>query len=479
MDGGTKKVIIIGGGFGGINVARKLGGKPGISVTIIDKKNHHLFQPLLYQVASAALNPADIAVPIRTIMSRYSNIDVLMSRVQSVDPEARTITTDFGEMSYDILVLACGAEHSYFGNDHWEVHAPGLKSLEEATEIRRRILESYERAEIHTDPEIQKQYLTFVVVGGGPTGVEMAGALGEISRFTLSREFRRIDPKRARVILIEGGPRILPSFDVKMSERASRDLENMGVTIWTNSKVTDIHHDGLTIGKEQIRSNTILWAAGIGPAPINKSLGVELDRQGRIPVNEYLQIPEYPDIFVVGDQAHFKGKDGQPLPGIAPVAIQQGIHVARSILNRAKGKEELPFKYVDKGIMATIGRERAVVQSGGFHFHGFFAWVMWLVVHIMYLIGFRNRFLVFAQWFWSYMTLRRGTRLITAKSWRTRQEKLLMARVADARGKQISARKDLAGAEKRAAEGTTAVKKKSARKTAKKAAKKAKTKKTK
>ncbi len=415
-----KRVVIIGGGFAGLNTARKLSGRSDFHITIIDKRNHHLFQPLLYQVATAALNPADIAVPIRTIFSKYANVEVMMGYAYSVDPVEKVVHTDIGDINYDYLVLACGATHSYFGHDEWETHAPGLKSLEEATEIRRRILESYEKAEIHRDPEIQKKYLTFVVVGGGPTGVEMAGALGEISRFTLSKEFRNIDPKRSRVILIEGGQRILPGFDTELSEQATRDLENLGVTIWTNSIVTDIRSDGLFIGKERIQASTILWAAGVGSVPLNKSLGVAQDRMGRIIVNKDLSIQEYPEIFVAGDQACFIDENGDPLPGIAPVAIQQGHHVPENILADVRGKARKDFHYFDKGIMATIGRERAVVQVGKLKFSGFIAWLAWLFVHIMYLIGFRNRILVLAQWFWSFLTFRRGTRIITTRSWRSK-----------------------------------------------------------
>lgn len=460
--GENKRVVIIGGGFAGMNAAKKLGDRPGIEVVIIDKRNHHLFQPLLYQVATAALNPADIAVPIRTVLSTFSNIEVKMGYAHSVDPRSRVVHADFGDVPYDYLLMACGASHSYFGHDEWEIHAPGLKSLEEATEIRRRILESYEKAELHTDPEMQKQYLTFIVVGGGPTGVEMAGALGEISRFTLGKEFRNIDPKRARVILVEGGPKILPGFDPDLAERATRDLENLGVTIWTNSIVTDIRNDGISIGKERIKANTVLWAAGIGSAPISHTLGVSLDRAGRVVVQSDLSIQEYPEIFVAGDQACVLDDNGKPLPGIAPVAIQQGNFIPDNIIADLKGKPRKDFRYFDKGIMATIGRERAVVQTHGLKFSGFVAWLAWLFVHIMYLVSFRNRFLVLAQWFWSYLTFRRGTRLITTRSWRSRQ----LHRQEGASGKKSAPRRGNAGAIGKVA----GVSKKKSKKSAKKRA---------
>lgn len=420
----TKKVIIVGGGFAGINAANRLANRDGVQVTILDKRNHHLFQPLLYQVATAALNPADIAVPIRSIYSRARNVKVFMQKVLSVDPVNKTLTTDFAQHSYDYLILAAGATHSYFGHNEWEVNAPGLKTLEEAEEIRSRILDAYEKAEMQSDIEIQRQLLTFVVVGGGPTGVEMAGALGEISRYTLSRDFSNIDPKRARVILIEGGPRILPAFDQDLSEIASRDLERLGVTIWTNSIVTDVRKDGVYIGKERINTTNVFWAAGVGSVEMNDSLGVQLDRQGRIPVEKDLSMKEYPDIFVVGDQAHFKDENGVPLPGIAPVAIQQGTMVPENILADIRGEGRKEFQYYDKGIMATVGRERAIVQTGKLKFTGFFAWILWLFVHLMYLVGFKNRFVVFTYWFWTYITFRRGSRLITSRSLPTRLKSL-------------------------------------------------------
>lgn len=415
-----KHVVIVGGGFAGLNAARKMGNAKGIRITLVDRRNHHLFQPLLYQVALAALSPADIAAPIRSILSNYNNIEVLLGNVRQIDVTAKNIITGFGELSFDQLILACGANHSYFGNPHWEEYAPGLKSLEEATEIRRRVLMAYEMAERETDPQLQKELLTFVVVGGGPTGVELAGAIGEISRITLARDFQRIDPRKTRVILIEGGPRLLPAFDPALSVKATRDLEKIGVTVWTDSQVTDVHAEGVLVGKESIRASTVLWAAGVAPSELNQVLPVQKDRAGRVIVDADLCLPGYPDIFVIGDQSHFAHtKNEQPLPGLCPVAIQQGRHVARNIIREVKGKPRLNFKYNDKGIMATIGRNDAVVESGPFKFTGLLAWLTWLFVHIFYLIGFRNRVGVFLQWAWSYMTLGRGARLITSRNWKS------------------------------------------------------------
>ena len=461
----------MGGGFAGLNAAKKLINRKGFRVTLIDQKNHHLFQPLLYQVATAALNPADIALPIRSIFSRYKNVEVVMGTVETVNGEEKTLKTSIGEIAYDSLILACGATHSYFGHDEWELYAPGLKSLEEATEYRRRILTAFEQAETTRDKALQKQLLTFVVVGGGPTGVEMAGALGEISRYTFTKDFRKIDPKRTRVILVEAGPRILPAFDEELSERASRDLENLGVTIWTDSIVTNIDDEGVTIGSESIKASNVFWAAGVGAPEVNKTVGAPMDRIGRIIVESDLSVKGFPDIFVAGDQANFSyTTDGTPLPGIAPVALQQGKWVAENLIREAQGKERNPFKYLDKGIMATIGRERAVVQTAGLKFTGFIAWVAWLLIHIMYLIGFKNRFIVGIQWFWSYLTLRRGARLITARTCkvpRKPSEFLAMVRRVQELEEKRSANKQKDGT---GASGTVAKKKAPAskKKTAKK-----------
>ena len=413
-----KHVVIIGGGFAGINAAKGLAGDSGLKITLIDRRNHHLFQPLLYQVAMAALSPAEIAVPIRSIFSGYANVDVLMGNVTSVDFRKKSVHTDFSDINYDYLVLACGAVHSYFGHDEWESYAPGLKSLEEATEIRRRVLTAFEMAEREKDPEKQKQLLTFVVVGGGPTGVELAGALGEISRYTLTRDFRHIDPRRTRVILIEAGDRILPAFHQDLSDKTAEDLERMGVHIWTKTRVTEIDQDGVELEGERINGKTVLWAAGVGPSELNHKLGASTDGQGRVVVQDDLSIENFREVFVIGDQAHFSEKNGSVLPGLAPVAIQQGRHVAKNIKREISGKKRIPFKYVDKGIMATIGRAHAVVETGRIRLTGITAWFMWLFVHIFYLIGFRNRVVVIFHWAWSYFTLRRGARLITLRGWK-------------------------------------------------------------
>ncbi len=414
-----KQVLIVGGGFGGLRVARALARARDLELTLLDRRNHHLFQPLLYQVAMAALSPAEIAYPIRTIFSRQRNIRVLLETVTGVDLAARTLrTASLGALPYDYLVLACGARHSYFGHGEWEEHAPGLKSLEEATEIRRRVLTAFELAEKEPDPTAQRRLLTFVVIGGGPTGVELAGALGEISRHTLSRDFRRIDPERARVILLEAGPRILPTFAPALSERATRDLERVGVHVWTCAMVTAVGPGTVTLGAETIQAATVLWAAGVAASELNATLGVPLDRQGRVIVGPDCSVPGHPEVFVIGDQAHLEEQPGAPpLPGLAPVAMQQGRHVARTILADLEGEPRAPFHYRDKGQMATIGRRRAIAQLRGLEFAGFFAWLAWLLVHVYYLIGFKNRLFVMAEWTWSYLAFRRGARLIVDKDW--------------------------------------------------------------
>ncbi len=415
------KVVIVGAGFAGLSAAKKLAPYSSIHLTVLDQKNHHLFQPLLYQVAMAGLSPAEIAVPIRSLIARHhKNVEVLLGKVTGVDLKEKTVQWDGGQdISYDFLILACGASHSYFGHDEWEEFAPGLKTIEQATEIRRRVLLAFEVAERETNPELQREELTFVVVGGGPTGVELAGALGEISRYTLARDFAHIDPKRTRIILIEGGPRILPSFEPHLSARAARDLERLGVTVWTSTLVTGISANGVTIGGgEFLKARTVLWAAGVKPSKLNLCLDTPLDRQGRVIVEKDLSIKNYPDVFVLGDQAHAVGTDGKPLPGLAPVAIQEGRWVARNILLRLQGKPTEPFNYLDKGQLATIGRRRAVVQIKDLIFGGWLAWIAWLLVHIYYLIGFRNRLIVLIQWCWSYFFYARGSRLIVSKEWR-------------------------------------------------------------
>lgn len=411
-------VVIIGGGFAGLNAAKGLGNVKDIDVTLIDRTNHHLFQPLLYQVAMAGLSPADIAAPIRSILSGYRNIRVLQGEVVSINAQSNTLTTDFGELHYDYLILACGARHSYFGHDEWEEHAPGLKNLEQATEIRRRVLLAYEEAERSTSLEDRKRYLTFVVVGGGPTGVELAGAIGELSRFTLAKDFRNIDAKLARVILLEAGQRILPMFSETQTARAMRDLEHLGVQIWTGSAVTKIDAGGVEIGQERIQSATVLWAAGVKASPLGQAAGFEVDRQGRVLVEPDLSVKGHANIFVAGDQACFTHQTSKPLPGTAPVAMQQGRYLANQIRRAVANRPRTPFRFADKGQMATIGRSRAIVEMGKFKLAGFLAWLLWLVVHIYYLTGFKNRLIVVTNWAWSYLTYRRGARLIVNKEWR-------------------------------------------------------------
>ncbi len=427
--GESKHVVIVGGGFAGLAAARELGGRAGFRVTLVDRRNHHLFQPLLYQVATAALSPAEIAVPIRSIVRHHRNVEVRLGVVEQIDLEARQLRADFGKLDYDYLLLACGTGNNYFGHRQWEPHAPGLKSIEQALEIRRRVLEAFEVAERIEDREQQRRYLTFVVVGAGATGVEIAGALGEITRRTLARDFRNIDPKRARIILVEGAGRILASFDEPRADAAARALEAMGVSIWTNSRVSEIGPDGVTIGDERIAAHTVIWAAGIQASELGEQLGVERDRMGRVIVEADLSIPTERNVFVIGDQAHFE-QDGEPLPPLAPVAIQQGRFAARAVIadQQNKDSERGSFRYVDKGIMATVGRAFAVVQTGSLRFSGFFAWLTWLFVHILYLVGFKNRLLVLLQWGWSYLTSRRGARLITERGWEDPQAPAIEAR---------------------------------------------------
>jgi NADH dehydrogenase len=413
-----KRVIIVGGGFAGLNAARELGNVRDVEVLVIDRRNHHLFQPLLYQVAMAGLSPAEIAAPIRALLSGCRNIRVLCEEVTAVDLDKRLVTTASNQHEYDYLLLACGARHTYFKHPEWEEHAPGLKTIEQATEIRRRVLSAFEEAEREADPARRKALLTFVIVGGGPTGVELAGAIGEMSRFTLARDFRNVDPKLTRVILVEAGPRILPMFSAAQASRAVRDLEALGVQVWTSSMVTDVGDDHVDIGKERIAAATTLWAAGVEAVALPSPLPVKTDRQGRIVVGADLSLPGHPEVFVAGDGAHVVGAGGQPLSGVAPVALQQGRFVARAIQGDLACKPRGEFRYVDKGQMATIGRSRAIVEIGRLHFAGFFAWIVWLVVHIYYLVGFKNRLFVVIQWAWSYLTFRRGARLIVGKEWR-------------------------------------------------------------
>ena len=411
-------VVIVGGGFGGLNAARRLADRP-VRVTLLDRHNYHLFQPLLYQVASAALSPADIASPLRSILRRAANVSVILGEAKTVDLVGRRVILDQGELAYDALILAAGAGHSYFGHDDWELLAPGLKTLEDALEIRRRVLMAFEAAEREADGAERRALLTFVIVGGGPTGVELAGALAEISRETIAHDFRVIDPTQARVILLEGGPRVLPSFPEPLSLSAEAALRALGVEVRTQSTVTRITHDAVWVGGEQIRSRAVLWAAGVAASPLARSLGVPLDRAGRVLVEPDLSVPGYPETFVIGDLCAFLHQTGEPLPGVAPVAIQQGRAAADNAWRRLSGEPTRPFRYHDKGSMATIGRAKAVAVRGRLRLSGFPAWLAWLFVHILFLIGFRNRFIVIFQWAWAYFTYQRGARLITGP-WRRR-----------------------------------------------------------
>ncbi len=405
-----KRVVIVGGGFVGIQCAKGLGNS-SVDVLLVDRRNHHLFQPLLYQVAMAGLSPADIAAPIRSMLSRYANVRVLQGEALEVDWTGLELVTDFGREKFDYLILACGARPSYFGHDAWSEVAPGLKTIEDATEIRRRVLQAFEEAERNPDPKERRKQLTFVIIGGGPTGVELAGAIGEMTRFTLARDFRTIDAKSARIMLIEAGPRILPMFSAAQSDRATRDLEGLGVQVWSSSSVSEIDREGVQIGSERICAATVLWAAGVKAARIASRLGFPTDKSGRVLVEADLSLAGHPNVFVAGDMAHFQ-QEGRPLPGVAPVATQQGRFLARTILAELRGRNRKNFRYADKGQMATIGRSRAIVEVGHWHIAGRLAWWIWLVVHIYYLTGFSNRMLVVMQWAWSYFTFRRGARLI-------------------------------------------------------------------
>lgn len=404
-------VVIVGGGFGGLYAARRLA-RGNVDITMVDRQNYHLFQPLLYQVATAGLSPGDIASPIRALVEDYPNVRVCMGDVVGVDLPGKIVRLADGELKFDHLVLATGVRHSYFGKDEWEGDAPGLKTLDDALEIRRRVLLAFENAEKETDPKARAAWLTFVIVGGGPTGVELAGAIAELSRFTVAGEFRSFDPSTAKVILIEAGPRILAAFHEKLSDAAQWSLRRLGVDVRLSARVTGVSAEGVQLGAEALPARTVLWAAGVAASPLSKTLGVELDRSGRVKVQKDLSIPGHPDAYVVGDLAYLE-ENGVPLPGLAPVAIQQGEHAADNILATVEKYPRREFEYFDKGIMATVGRAAGIAQTGRIRLSGFLGWLAWLFIHILYLIGFRNRLLVMIQWAWAWFTYGRSARLIT------------------------------------------------------------------
>jgi NADH:ubiquinone reductase (H+-translocating) len=408
-------VLILGGGFAGIYAAKRLRHAP-VRVTVVDRRNHHLFQPMLYQVATAALNPSDIASPIRSILRRSANTEVLLAEVHSIDVDRREVTfSDAATITYDYLLVATGARHSYFGHDEWEPLAPGLKSLEDALTIRRRVLLAFERAERETNPVRRHAYLTFVIVGGGPTGVEMAGAVAEIRRYALRRDFRHIDPAEATVMLLEGGPRLLPSYPASLSDEAKHELRRLGVEVRIDTLVTDIRPGSVSAAGWTIPTQTVIWAAGNVASPVLRCLNVPLDQVGRAIVEPDCTIPGHPEVFVLGDAAAFNHRKGGTLPGISPVAIQMGQYAARVIEGDLAGRPRRAFSYWDKGQLAVIGRGQAVADIWKLHFGGFLAWIVWIFVHIFFLIGFRNRVLVLLQWGWSYFTYSRGARLITGE----------------------------------------------------------------
>lgn len=413
-DPAEPQVVIVGGGFGGLLAARGLRNAP-VRVTLIDRNNYHLFQPLLYQVATAGLSPADIAAPIRSVVGRQRNTSVIMAEVVGVDTEARRVLLPDRAVSYDYLILATGARYNYFGHPEWETLAPGLKSITDATSIREKILLAFESAEMERDPAEQRALMTFILVGAGPTGVEMAGAIAELAHRALATDFRHIDPASARILLLEAGPRILTAFPEDLAEKAKQALERMGVEVRTGEAVEKVDESGVIVGGTHIPSHTVLWTAGVVASPAGTWLGAEMDRAGRVKVQADLSVPNHPNIFVLGDTA-LALQDGKPLPGVAPVAMQQGRYIADLITRRVQGRPEQPFHYHDKGNVATVGRSFAIVDLGRLKLSGFLAWVLWMAIHIFYLIGFRNRLQVMLQWAWAYVTFQRGARLIT---WQT------------------------------------------------------------
>ncbi|PYO77552.1 MAG: FAD-dependent oxidoreductase [Gemmatimonadetes bacterium] len=406
-------VVIIGGGFGGIAAAKALR-RAHVTVTLIDRTNHFIFQPLLYQVATAALAPSDITAPIRWILRHHRNTEVLMAEVREIDPQRKVVRVDdeLREIPYDYLIVATGSRHAYFGHNEWEPYAPGLKAIEDASEIRRRFLLAFENAEKTDDEKEREELLTFVIVGGGATGVELAGAMPYIAKKALAPDFRRVDTRKTRVILVEAGPRILPTFPEDLAARAVRDLNDLGVEVRVGSFVTGVGPDGVTVGSEKIRARTAFWAAGNLSSPLGKFLGAPLDRAGRVQVSPDLSVPGIPNIFIVGDLAALV-QDGRPIPGVGPAAIQEGKSAAKNILRELRREPRKPFRYWNKGDLAVIGRSRAIADLGWIRFSGWFAWVFWLFVHIMYLVGFRNRIVVLFGWAYAYFTSQAGVRLIT------------------------------------------------------------------
>lgn len=415
---GATRVVIVGAGFGGLNAARALAKAP-VQITIIDRKNHHTFQPLLYQVATAGLSPGEIASPVRSIFRRYKNVEVLMAEVTGIDPERRVVKTSETAVPYDNLILAAGVRHAYFGRDDWEPLAPGLKTIEDALEIRRRVLLAFELAERHAAAGKPTTPMNFVVVGAGPTGVELAGTLAEITRYAVVHDFRSIDPASAHIVLLEGGPRVLPAYAEDLSRSAQKQLHRLGVEVHTSTMVTQIEPGAVHFGETRLPAAVVLWAAGVAASPLGKNLGAPIDRAGRVLVQPDLSLPDHPEIFVIGDLAALKNEQGKMLPGVAPVAIQQGRFVAKVIRQELKSRTSArpAFHYWDKGSLATIGRAAAVAEFGKIHISGFIAWLSWLFIHILFLIGFRNRLLVFIQWAWSYFTYERSARLITGSTY--------------------------------------------------------------
>ncbi len=413
MDNKTMpRILIVGAGFGGLQAAQRLARYP-VRITLVDQRNYHTFQPLLYQVATAGISPGEIAAPIRGILRSKDNIEVLLGEVLGFDLEKHIAKLADLEIPYDYLIVAAGASHAYFGHDEWEPMAPGLKTIEDALEIRRRVLLAFELAERHAASGEGQIPLNFVVVGGGPTGVELAGTLAEIARHALANEFRSIDPRHTRITLVEGGPRVLPAYAEDLSRSAEKQLRQLGVEVQTSAMVTGVEPAAVIIGNKRVPAAVILWAAGVAASPLGKNLGVPLDRAGRVLVSPDLSIPGHREIFVIGDLASLKDKNGNQLPGVAPVALQEGKATARNIGRDLQGKPREDFRYLDKGSLATIGRAAAVAQLGKIHISGFIAWLAWLFIHVFFLIGFRNRLLVMIQWAWSYFTYERGARLIT------------------------------------------------------------------